>query len=255
MRAVIIGAGRGMRLEHHTQEIPKTMVPVMGRPMLDWIVEALGGAGIAPRDIVFIGGYAEHVVREAYPDFTFVTNRDFENNNILLSLMCARDYLSGGFVSTYADIVYDEVIARKLAESPHDIALGSDTEWRRRYVNRTRHPESDAEKLRATGSRVVEISRRIPSDSASGEFVGVMKVSPAGARTLLSHFDRAESEFAGREFREGRSWEKAYLIDLLQHMLEHGVEMHREDTPGAYMEIDTVEDLSFAEAWWRSRPQ
>jgi hypothetical protein len=44
------------------------------------------------------------------------------------------------------------------------------------------------------------------------------------------------------------------LIELLQHMLEQGVEMHRENTPGAYMEIDTLEDLSHAEKWWRERP-
>jgi L-glutamine-phosphate cytidylyltransferase len=255
MRAIIIGAGRGMRLGHHTQEIPKTMVEVLGRPMLDWIIEALGSAGIRANDIVFIGGYAEEVVRRAHPEFSFVSNSNWEHNNILFSLMCARDLLEDGFVSTYGDIVYDGQIVKKLVSSDHDITLGCDTHWRRRYVNRSRHPESDAEKLRAKGSKVLEISRTIASEQASGEFIGVMKVSRAGARSLLAHFDAAEQHYKGRPFREGRSWEKAYLIDLLQHMLEGGVPMHRVDTPGAYMEIDTVEDLGFAEAWWRSRPQ
>ncbi len=255
MRAIIIGAGRGMRLEQHTQKIPKTMVEVMGRPMLDWIIEALGSAGIRPQDIVFIGGYAEEVVRRAHPEFTFVTNTNWEHNNILLSLMCAREFLHDGFVSTYGDIVYDGEIVKKLVASQHDITLGCDTHWRRRYVNRSRHPESDAEKLRAAGSQVLEISRTIASEAASGEFIGVMKMSAAGARSLAAHFDTAEQTYKGRPFREGRSWEKAYLIDLLQHMLEAGQSMHRVDTPGAYMEIDTVEDLGFAETWWRSRPQ
>jgi len=255
MRAIIIGAGRGMRLLHHTEELPKTMVEVMGRPMLDWIVEALAGAGIRPRDIVFVGGYAQQVVERRYPEFTFVTNHDWPHNNILLSLLCARQHLSGGFLSTYADIVYDAAIVKKLMESPEAITLGCDTVWRRRYVSRSQHPESDAEKLRATQSRVTQISRRIPSEQASGEFIGVMKLNASGAETLLSHFDAAAARYAGGEFREGRSWQKAYLIDLLQHMLEAGVEMHRENTRGAYMEIDTVEDLSLAEDWWRSRPE
>jgi choline kinase len=255
MRAVIIGAGRGMRLEHHTDALPKTMVNVMGRPMLESIVEALAAAGIERKDIVFIGGYAEEVVRQTYPEFSFVTNSDWENNNILLSLLKAREHLEGGFLSTYADIVYDGAVARKLCESAHDITLGCDTHWRRRYVNRTRHPESDAEKMRATGERVIEVSRQIPSDQASGEFIGVMKLSADGAKTFLSHFDSACTRFAGKPFREGRTWEKAYLIDLLQYMLEHDVAMHRVDTKGAYMEIDTVEDLSFAEHWWTTRPQ
>lgn len=255
MRAVIIGAGRGMRLEHHTEAIPKTMVKVMGRPMLDSILAALAAGGIEPKDVVFISGYAEQVVRQAHPEFSFVTNSDWENNNILLSLLKARNYLKDGFLSTYADIVYDGAVVQKLCASTHDITLGCDTHWRRRYVNRTRHPESDAEKMRADAERVIEVSRDIPSEQATGEFIGVAKFSAQGAATLLSHFDSARAHFQGKPFRGGRTWEKAYLIDLLQHMLEQDVVMHRVDTEGAYMEIDTVEDLSFAEHWWKTRPQ
>lgn len=255
MRAVVIGAGRGMRLAQHTDSIPKTMVEVMGRPMLEWILEALSRANVGATDVVFIGGYAQEVVERAHPEFTFVTNDDWANNNILLSLLYARKYLEDGFISTYGDIVYSGDVVQKLYESPHDITLGCDTRWRRRYVKRSQHPETDAEKLRAHGSRVIEVSRRIDSEAATGEFIGVMKLSARGAATLLSHFDEASLRYKGGPFREGRTWEKAYLIDLLQHMLERGVEMHRVDTEGAYMEIDTVEDLSFAEDWWQNRPR
>lgn len=250
MKAVIIGAGRGSRLRHLTEEIPKTLVPVLGRPMLDGILEALEFGGFSRRDVVFICGYRAEVIRERYPDLTYVENREWESNNILLSLMCAREHLGGGFVSTYADIVYRREIVRDLLASPHDIALGCDTDWRRRYTGRFQHPESDAEKLRADGDRVVELSRRVVPGEAQGEFIGVMKASAAGAARLVQAFDRAEKEYKGRMFREGRTFEKAYLIDLLQHMLEKGVEMHRVDTHGGYMEIDTLEDASLAEAWW-----
>lgn len=254
MRAVIIAAGRGSRLEHQTSEIPKTLVPVMGRPMLDWVLDALAEGGFQRQDVVFVCGYAEHAVRERYPDLTYVRNADWQNNNILLSLLYAREFLREGFLSTYADIVYEGAIVRRLVENPHEIALGCDTEWRRRYTTRTQHPESDAEKLRAEGSRVVEVSRRIPSGHATGEFIGVMKVEPTGAERLLEAYDDAESKFRGRVYREGRTFEKAYLIDLLADMLEHGTQMHRENTRGGYMEIDTLEDLAQAERWWHERP-
>lgn len=253
MRPVIIGAGRGMRLAHKTEEVPKTLVEVMGRPMLEWILEALSEAGFTRRDVVFISGYAGDVVRQRYPEFTYVRNADWPDNNILLSLMCAREHLEGGFLSTYSDIVYEGALVRALARAEGDIVLGCDTRWRRRYVDRSQHPESDAEKLRADGERVVEISRNIPSERASGEFIGVMKATAAGARRILDAFDAAKARFAGRVFREGRSFEKAYLIDLLQQMLEEGAVMHRADTPGGYMELDTLEDLEHAEAWWRTR--
>lgn len=252
MRPVIIGAGRGSRLQHRTQEIPKTLVEVMGRPMLDWILDALAAGGFSRRDVVFISGYAEHVVRARYPELTFVRNENWEHNNILASLLCARDYLTEGFVATYADIVYEPGIVQRLVAAPEDLVLGCDTAYRRRYVNRTQHPETDAEKLSAEGRRVTALSRRISSEHAQGEFIGVLKATPAGASTLVGGFDRAAQLFAGGEYREGRSFERAYLIDLLAELLEAGVPMYRENTAGGYMEIDTLEDLSLAETWWNT---
>jgi choline kinase len=252
MRAVIIGAGRGSRLLHRTEQVPKTLVEVMGRPMLDWILEALSAGGFTRRDIVFISGYAEDVVKARYPEFTFVRNAEWEHNNILASLLTAREYLREGFVSTYADIVYEPGIVKRLVAAPEDIVLGCDTAYRRRYVGRTQHPESDAEKLSAEGRRVTKISRKIPSDQAQGEFIGVMKQSPDGARSLIEAFERAAVKYQGREYREGRTFERAYLIDLLAEMLVAGTPMWREFTLGGYMEIDTLEDLSLAEGWWNT---
>jgi choline kinase len=255
MRAVIIGAGRGSRLGPHTESLPKTLVQVMGRPMLDWILDAFAAAGFERSRIVFISGFAEERLKARYPDLTYVRNHDWPNNNILLSLLCAQDYLGDGFVSTYADIVYEPELVARLVNRSEDIVLGCDTAWRRRYADRAQHPETDAEKLRAQGQRVIEISRRIPSQNADGEFVGVMKLSRAGAAEFMAAFDRARAQGVDDIFREGRTLRRAYLIDLLQYMLELGSVMHREDTDGGYMEIDTVEDLAHAAEWWASRPQ
>jgi choline kinase len=251
MRPIVIGAGRGSRLGPETDEFPKALVPVMGRPMIDWILEALGAAGFAPRDVVFICGYRADAVRARYPQFSYVENRDWEKNNILASLLCAREHLGGGFVSTYADIVYRGATVKKLVASPHDKVLACDTDWRRRYLDRSKHPESDAEKMRAEGERVVELSRRIPSEAASGEFIGVTKMTAEGAREILDAFDVAKSTWEGMTWREGRTFERAYLIDLFQVMLEQGSAFHRVDTFGGYMEIDTQEDLACADKWWR----
>jgi choline kinase len=250
MRPIIIGAGRGSRLEHLTEEIPKTLVSVMGRPILEWVLEALAAGGFTRKDVIFICGYRAEVIKERFPEFTYVENRDWERNNILLSLLTAREHLKGGFVSTYADIIYRGAIVSGLAASPHDKVLGCDTDWRRRYVGRTRHPETDAEKMRAEGEKIIELSRTIPSEHASGEFIGVTKFTADGASELLDSFDRARERFAGQVFREKRTFERAYLIDLFQDMIEKGSTFHRVDTHGGYMEIDTLQDESMAPAWW-----
>jgi choline kinase len=250
VKGIVIGAGRGSRLRHLTEEIPKTLVPILGRPMLDGILEALAAGGLRPPEVVFVCGYLAGTIKARYPALDYVENPDWERNNILASLMYARDRMAGGFVSTYADIVYRPSVVEALVQSPHDLTIVCDTAWRRRYVGRSQHPETDAEKLRAEGTRVVEISRRIASEAASGEFIGVMRASPAGAARLCRAYDRARAVFAGKVFREGRVFERAYLIDLLQHMLEEGEMIHRIDTDGGYMEIDTLEDAALAERWW-----
>lgn len=248
MRPVLIGAGRGSRLQHRTEEIPKTLVPVMGKPMLEWILEAVTAAGFTKKDVVFVCGYKREVLQERYPEFTYVVNHDWENNNILESLLCARDHLGGGFVSSYTDIVYRPQCLVDAVKAPWDKVLVCDTDWRRRYVRRTNHPESDAEKMLAEGSRVTDISRVIPSEQASGEFIGVAKFSPSGAKEVIEAYEDAKAKCATLG---DRPFQKAYLIHLFQRMIQNGSEFHRVDTPGGYMELDTLQDLEFAESWWK----
>jgi L-glutamine-phosphate cytidylyltransferase len=248
MRPILIGAGRGMRLEHRTEEVPKTLVPVMGRSMLDHILDALAEAGFTRKDVVFICGYKADVLRARYPEFSYVENRDWENNNILESLMCAKDHFADGFVSSYTDIVYRGACVKDALAAPADKVLVCDTDWRRRYVRRERHPESDAEKMRAEGPRVIEVSRTIASDQAAGEFIGVTKFTPAGAGELCEAYAEAKATCATLG---DRPFAKAYLIHLFQRMIERGASFSRVDTHGGYMEIDTLEDLAMAQTWWQ----
>jgi choline kinase len=249
MRPVLIGAGRGSRLEHQTNEIPKTLVSVMGRPMIEWILEALAEAGFTRKDIVFVCGYKADVLRAQYPELTYVENTEWENNNILESLVYARDYLKDGFLSSYTDIIYRGSAVKDVAASKHDKVLVCDTDWRRRYVRRANHPESDAEKMRADGERVVELSRTIVSEDASGEFIGVAKFSASGAKEFLEAYDEAKVKC---ETLGDRPFKKAYLIHHWQWMMEtKGSVFYRVNTAGGYMELDTLEDLSMAETWWR----
>lgn len=250
MRPILIGAGRGSRLEHRTEEIPKTLVDVMEKPMLEWILDALGEAGFTKKDVIFVCGYKADVLRARYPEFTYVENPEWENNNILESLMYARKHLGAGFISSYTDIVYRGSIVKDLVASKHDMTLACDVDWRRRYVRRTNHPESDAEKMTRDPNtkKVLDISRVIPSEEASGEFIGVAKFSPSGAEELMAAYDDAK---ANCTTLGDRPFLKAYLIHLFQRMIQtKGSVFHAVDTPGGYMELDTLQDLEFAKSWW-----
>lgn len=201
---------------------------------------ALRGGGVT--DVTFVGGYRIEAVRQAYPDLAFVENPRWAETNILASLMCAREHMAGGFVSTYADIVYRAEPVQRLVESPHPITLLVDTMWRRRYAGRTEHPEHDAEKVRCVGGRVERVHRDIDPQAAYGEFTGVAKFTAAGAEALGQAWVRASAEHPSGPFRESPSFDRAYLIHLLQQMIEDGVAMHHVDTAGGYWEIDTQQD-------------
>ncbi len=251
MKAIIIGAGRGSRLKSMTDNQPKCYVTVGGRRILDWTLEAFSGAGLS--DQVFIGGYQIDLIRADYPKLTFEHNADWPNNNILLSLFHAERHMADGFVCSYADILFRDTVVKDALRHPADIVLCVDTRWRDRYAFRSQHPEHDAEKVMAKGDRVTHVHRDIPSASADGEYIGVARFSPRGAALLREHYHRVKKDFAGRPWREAKVFEKAYLILLLQEMIERGIAIHMVPTHGDYMEIDTEEDYELANRDWPAR--
>ena len=249
MRAIIIGAGRGRRLMPTTADTPKCFAEVQGKRLLDWALEAFAASGI--KDICFIGGYQIEKIRADYPHFTFRHNTDWENNNILASLMFAEDLMNEPFVCTYSDVLFTSDVVKRVTENPSDIALSVDTRWLERYTHRTMHPPDDAEKVIVQNGCVTRVHRAIEPAQAHGEYTGIAKFSALGAESLKEHFHRAKKQFAGKPFREAAVFEKAYLIHLLQEMIEAGVKMAHTDTPGNYMEVDTQQDFELAQQHWK----
>lgn len=249
MKAIIIGAGRGRRLMPTTADSPKCFAEVQGKRILDWDLEALHANGIT--DVCFIGGYQIEKVRRDYPHFTFRHNDNWENNNILASLMYAEDVMNEPFICSYADILYTPDVVERLLRSDAAISLSVDTEWLARYEHRTNHPPDDAEKVTACNGHVTRIHRGISPADAHGEYTGLAKFSAEGAALLRKEYHRCRAAHAGRAFREAAVFEKAYLIHLLQEMLEQGVKMAHADTPGNYIEVDTQQDFELAQQFWR----
>lgn len=251
MRAIIIGAGRGSRLMPTTADTPKCFAEVGGQRLLDWAINAFHRNGID--DIVFIGGYRIDCVRKDYPQFTFRENTDWQNNNILASLMFAEDMMDVPFVCCYSDVLFTPGIVHDIVHATADIALGVDSEWLVRYEHRTEHPSDDAEKVIVTNGLVTRIHREISDGKAHGEFIGLAKFSGSGAAAFREHYHRRRAACAGQPFREAKVFEKAYLIHLLQDMLEAGQAMAHVDTPGGYIEVDTQQDFEYAREFWTSR--
>jgi choline kinase len=249
MQAIIIGAGRGQRLMPTTADTPKCFAEVGGKRILDWALAAFRDNGI--NQICFIGGYQIDKVRQAYPELSFRHNDNWANNNILASLFYAEDLMDGPFICAYSDILFTpEVIARALPRRD-DAALIVDTRWQERYVDRTEHPPDDAEKVLVADGHVTRVARDIDTEAAHGEYIGVARFSAAGAARLRRHYRRCREEHGGKPFHQAKTFEKAYLIQLFQDMIDAGERFGHVDTPGGYIEIDTQQDFDYARRHWR----
>jgi choline kinase len=250
-QAIIIGAGRGSRLMPTTADAPKCFAEVAGKRILDWTVDAFHQNGIT--NVCFIGGYQIDKVRADYPGFTFRHNDDWPNNNILASLFYAEDMMADGFLCCYSDILFTPAVVASMLACEDDIALSVDTDWLTRYRHRTEHPSDDAEKVTACNGAVTRIHREIAEPDAHGEYIGVARFTPQAAAALREHYHRRREEHSGKPFREAKLFEKAYLIHLLQDMIEAGTHMSHVDTPGGYIEVDTQQDFDYAREHWVSR--
>src|SRR4029077_1750194 len=112
MKAVILAAGCATRLRPHSDDPPKTRLPVGGVPILRRTITSLLRAGF---DQFVIGtGYLEHMVRDAvaswFPilDVTFVFNKDFRTTNNAFSLSLCRPHVENhAFMLLDGDVVFD----------------------------------------------------------------------------------------------------------------------------------------------------
>ena len=261
-RAILIAAGRGKRLGTHTDEMPKSMVAVGPRPILGWVWDAFRLAGI--EELVVIRGYRgdvlEDFVTKLVPSVTFVDNDDWQTNNVLLSLAKARAFLDQPCLISYSDIIFTPAVARAAVESPADIGLVIDRDFRSIYEGRTEHPldEGEVADLMPDGSVARVGKRALPPAEAIGEFIGLSKLSERGVAAVARTLDKVAQDYAGREtepFQRAATYRNAYLTDLWQLMIDSGIRIDPVLVDGQWREIDTGQDLERARVLVQSAPE
>ena len=240
MKAVIIAAGKGVRLKDYTRDLPKCMLKFGSKTLLQRQIEALKANGIT--DISIIKGYQQEKIN--YPEFKYYINDRYEHNNILNSLMYAEPEMNTDIVITYSDILYEDTVISRLLESRHDISIVVDIDWKGYYRNRRDHPIQEAENvIFDSNNRVVEIGKIMTrKNDVHGEFIGMMKLTKRGTEIFKRHFHRAKQLFWGKQFVRAIAFEKAYLTDMIQDMVDMGVNIHCVIIERGWKEIDTMGD-------------
>lgn len=251
MKAIIIAAGLGSRLGALTEQTPKCLMQVAGKSILQRQIDAFRAAGV--RDIVVVAGYQ----RDKLPadlDATIVVNERFRHNNILNSLMMAEAEMDDGFVATYADLVFEPRLVQELLDAPGDIVISVERDWKPRYDGLADHPFEAMEKVQFDDQGLVREVGKVVSNDAPGEFVGIMRCSAAGARSFREAFAEAKASHWGQPWMRAADFEKAYLTDLLQDLIDRGQKVHSAPTGSSrWFEIDTEEDLDHAAQMFSQR--
>lgn len=123
MKAVILAAGEGTRLEPLTNVRPKPMIPVANRPLLEHVIEAVAEAGID--DIVLVVGYKRERIQSHFGDGDdWDVNIEYAAQEKQLgtghAVLQAEEFVDGEFIALNGDRVIDPDAIRQLIEVHSD---------------------------------------------------------------------------------------------------------------------------------------
>ena len=129
-----------------------------------------------------------------------------------------------------------------------DIGIGVDLDWRDVYDWRINHPLEQADNVLIENNSILKIKKNISeckSNQSLGEFIGIIKFSKKGSQQFIKKYDELK-EFHKGPFQDAPSFEKAYLTDLLQELIDSEVTISPIIVNGKWIEIDTPQDLEKA---------
>lgn len=236
MKAVILAAGLAARLRPLTDHIPKCLLPIGGKPILERTVENLIDNRIS--ELIIVTGYLETQIRqfiiEKFPSLSvqFILNEDYATTNNIYSLWLTKKYIRDSSILLLdSDIIFDTRIIRKLLDkdAKNCLVVRSDQTL----------GEEEMKVISNNNGQVLQISKQIDPSLAVGESIGIEKFDPDFIKILFKILDKMILE------------EK--LVDIFyetafQKAIDSGQKIESVDTGGfRCIEIDTAEDLTHAE--------
>lgn len=239
MQAVILAAGASRRLRPLTNTIPKCLLKIGSRSLLDMTIDNILANGI--RDFVFVTGYLDPLIKDHvkknYPGLAavFLSNKDFENNNNSYSLWMTRDHVKGSMLLLDSDILFDAGIITALLNSGHENSLAV------HFSDRL--DEEQMKVIISSRYRVLHIGKHLPLDEAAGESIGIELFSPYLVKQLYAILTRKIVE----ENNVNEFYETAF-----QELIDEGNDIYAVDiSESMVMEVDTPEDLTKAQELFR----
>ncbi|MBG6174937.1 choline kinase [Labrenzia sp. EL_208] len=234
MKAIILAAGRGSRMKSLTDDRPKCLVELEGKPLLDRQVQALEEAGCTA--IAIVTGYRRDLL--ANRGLKEFHNDRWSETNMVSSLACADEWLqTSPCVVSYSDIFYDADAPRLLMESKSDLAITYDPNWLALWSERFDDPLNDAETFKlSSSSTLIEIGNTPKSlEEVQGQYMGLLRFTPASWAEICRI----------RKLLTVELRDKMHMTGTLQKVIDEGwTAISAVPYLGVWGEIDSEDDLS-----------
>lgn len=249
MKAIILAAGMGSRFGKYTKGNPKCLLKVGGVTLLERQIEMFRQFGI--NDIVVVKGYAAHKIN--VQGVRYYVNEDYANTNMVFSLFRAESEIEGNVIISYADILFENQVLHTLLQAPpYDIAVIVDTLWEEYYRERFEKPFEEAESLiYDTDCRILDIGESHPTPSdVQAQYIGLIKLSSNGSRMFRQVYQRAKIKYWDEPWQRGRIFQKVYMTDFLQALIDEGIPVYAVPVQHGWLEFDTVTDYEKVLEWF-----
>ena len=245
MKCIILAAGAATRMRPLTNDLPKCLLTVGGKPILQRAIEHVSAAGIEQIGLV-IGFQAEAIrafVKKQFPSLRirFIVNPKYGSTNNAFSLLMAREFFNPE--SKAKNLVHDLLLMdADIVFSPHLLPsfLGEGSP-NRIAVRVSGHHDDEEIRVKVNGAgNVAAIGKTTPLSETYGESIGIEIFSSHAAQRLFETIEQRVRSGEGRhEFYEAS----------FQAMIDQGIRLKAVDvSPFPAIEIDTPEDLRAAEA-------
>lgn len=237
-RALVLAASRGNNLYELTEDRPKAMLNIRGKPLLQRLVDEFKKRSV--NDITVIAGYKSEALDLNGIDMRL--NTRYESTGELYSLACARDKFSDDMVIIYGDLLFRSYILQDLLEHDGEIVIVVDS-----LINETEitgapdYVWCDRPDDRSMFMQDVRLQRvleeKLPDDPPSGRWTGMMRVRSQGRLWLEQALDEMES---------GDGFDRLTLPDLLNHLTlsDRPVTVHYIN--GHWLDVNNVNDIDRA---------
>jgi len=169
MKAIILAAGRGMRLNEGRSSIPKSMEKIGDQSIIHFQIEQCLKLGI--KKFVVVVGYekvmlTEHVLKKVNSSQVhFIENQYFAETNTLYSLYLTGKYFSEDFIYFNADVYFHPLLLQKIVNDNGKTEL---------LIEKKECGEEEV-KVAIENDRIVEIHKQVDLNKAVGEFIGIGK--------------------------------------------------------------------------------